>query len=106
MNDADKPFIAYRDGALSYRIVPRHAAGWRQTIIWMLLMVPVVGAFIAFANTEPKGAALYISLGLFTVAMAVWGIRGILWMRARAETVDIQELLAIKRERDAQKRRR
>lgn len=108
MNDADKPFIAYRQGRWDLKIVPRNAQGWREMIIWMLLMVPMVGALIAFASTGPKGTPLYIVMTLFMLGMVAWGVGGMLWMRGRSEVVNIEELLTLKRERDreAGKRRR
>jgi hypothetical protein len=87
-------------------MVPRGWEGWRMIILWVGLMLPIVGMFIAFATTEPEGAWLYTGLALFVIAMTGWGIGGTVWMRRHSEIVDIEELLALKRERDAQKRRR
>ncbi len=106
MSDMNKPFLLYREGWGSFRIVPRGWAGWRMILVWMLFMVPIVGALIAFATTQPQGAWLYSGLALFVIAMAVWGIGGTVWMRRHSEVVDVEELLALKRERDAQRRRR
>jgi hypothetical protein len=106
MNNRDKPFIMYREGWGNVRIVPRGAAGWRETIVWLLMVVPIIGGFIGFALTDPKGVPLYIGLGLFAVAMGMWGIGGMVWMRGRAEVVDLQELLELKRQRDREKSKR
>jgi hypothetical protein len=107
MHETEKPFVMYRMGLSSFKIMPRNAQGWRETILWVLISVPIIGGFIFFAvHAEPKGAPLYVALGLFTSAMLAWGIGGTIWMRRRSEIIDFEELLALKRERDAQKRRR
>lgn len=38
--------------------------------------------------------------------MALWGWRMVVWMKARSEIVDMDELLAIKRQQDEQARRK
>lgn len=106
MNSSDKPFILYRSGFAGVRLVPRGAAGWRIMILWILMVVPMSGLFIAFAMREPTGAVLYTGLALFMLGMTVWGVGGMVWMRRRAEVVDLDELLAIKRARDRQRGRK
>jgi hypothetical protein len=106
MREQHKPFIMYREGRGSFKIVPRGAAGWRAMILWFLVVVPITGLFILFALGEPSGTRLYVGLAAFTLAMAAWGIGGMIWMRRRAEVVDLQELLELKRERDRESRRR
>lgn len=106
MRDEDKPFVMYRGGPGNFRIVPRGWAGWRITLIWMATVVPIIGFFMAFAMTDPKPPMTYIGPALFMMAMAAWGIGGTVWMRARAEVVDLQELLELKRQRDREKGRR
>jgi hypothetical protein len=103
MADSDKPFILYRTGLGGFKIVPRNAQGWRQTIVWMLFLAPITGLFAWFASSEPEGTRFYLGLGLYLAAMLVWGIGGMIWMRRRSEVVDFEELLALKRERDAQR---
>ena len=104
MHDREKPFILYRSGRGSFKIVPRNGEGWRQTIIWMALMVPLTGGFIWFASRHPEGTPHYIGLALYLAATMAWAIGGILWMRPRSEIVDLEELLALKREQERKRR--
>jgi hypothetical protein len=104
MRDEDKPFILYRSSAWSFKIVPRNGAGWRQTLIWMALFAPIAGLFIWFAANEPEGTLLYAGLALYLVATMIWGIGGTLWMKARAEVVDLDELLKLNREEERNRR--
>lgn len=106
MAEHDKPFILYRAGFGGFKIVPRNAQGWLEMVVWMLIAVPLFGLFIWFANSAPEGMRLYVGLGLYLAAMLAWGIGGMVWMRRRSEVIDFEELLALKRERDREKRRR
>ncbi len=106
MGGSDKPFLLYRTGIGGFKIVPRNAQGWRETILWMLLIAPIIGLFLWFGSSEPEGIRLYVGLGLFLVAMLIWGIGGAIWMRRRSEVIDLEELLALKRERDREATRR
>jgi hypothetical protein len=105
MRDEDKPLILYRSGPWSFKIAPRNGKGWRQSLVWMALLAPITGGFVWFAAAEPDGTAFIVGLALYLVAMAAWTIGGLWWMRARAEVVDLQELLKLKREQDRKRRR-
>jgi len=104
MRDEDKPFILYRSGRWNFKIMPRGRDGWRQTLIWMALLAPITGGFFWFASNTPEGPAFKLGLVVYLVAMAAWGTGGTMWMKARAEVVDIEELLKLKREVDAKRR--
>lgn len=106
MAEENKPFIMYRTGFGGFKIIPRNAQGWRETFLWMLLLAPILALFAWYLSSEPEGTRLYVGLGLYLAAMLAWGIGGFSWMRRRSEVIDFEELLALKRERDAQKRRR
>ena len=106
MRDEDKPFVLYRSGRWNFKIVPRNGRGWRQMIIWMAMMVPLTAGLVWFASDKPQGATLYVGLALYLAATLAWGIGGTLWMRARAEVIDVEELLALKRETERSGRRR
>ena len=106
MSQKDRPFIAYRSGRWSLKIVPRNAAGWRALIVWMLALAPITGLFLWFAQSEPQGVRLWAGLAAYLVAMMIWGLGMMRWMLARSETVDLEDLLAFKREQDRTKRRR
>lgn len=105
MRDEDKPFILYKSG-FGFRIVPRNAAGYRATFVWLLSLVPVVGAFIYAMSQVEDGISVAIAIALYTAAMLTWVILGVRWMKARSEVVDMRELLEIKRERDRNRIRR
>lgn len=106
MRKPEKPFIAYRSGPWSLKIVPRTAAGWRALIVWMLALAPITGLFLWFAESEPEGVRLWVGLAAYLAAMMIWGFGMMRWMLARSETVNLEDLLAFKREQDKAKRRR
>lgn len=106
MRDEDKPFVLYRYGRGGFRIAPRNARGWRITILWALLLVPIMGLFAWFTSgNSPSPVNVMVGTGAFLAAMLVWTIAGIRWMKARAEVVDLEELLKLKREADRNRRR-
>jgi hypothetical protein len=104
MRDEDKPFVLYRKGPMNFTIVPRGTKGWVQSIIWMALLVPLLLWFIDYIAKHSEGPAFTIGLALYLGGMLVWTVGGIWWMKARAEVVDLQELLKLKRELDRKKR--
>lgn len=105
MRDEDKPFILTRYGRWSFKIAPRNGEGWRQTLIWMALLAPITGGFVWFVSHNPEGTAFHIALALYVAAMAAWSAGGTMWMKARADVVDIDELLKLKREAERKGRR-
>jgi hypothetical protein len=106
MREQDKPFILtkYRWGG--FNIEPRNARGWRLMLTWLALPLPLIGGFALFAEQQPDSPAFAALLAVFILAMAIWAIGGIVWMRARAEVVDVEQLLKLKRERDREQRDR
>ncbi len=104
MREEDKPFVMYRRGYGSFSIAPRNGKGVRQTGIWLALLAPIMGGFIWFMTGEPKGTSFHVGVAVFVAAIAGWSIGGMLWMRARAEVVDLQELLKLKREQERKQR--
>lgn len=100
MDNREKPFVMYRMGFGSFKIMPRNAQGWRETTLWVLTSVPIISSFLWFASTKPEDTPLFVGLGLFFTSMLGWGIGGTIWMRRRSEVIDFEELLALKRERD------
>lgn len=105
MRDEDKPFIWYKKGKWSFEIAPRNAAGWMATGAWLLGLAPIVGTFIwalSEAETDPVRTLI---ICLYIAAMLGWVVAMARWMKPRCEIVDLQELLQIKRERDAERRR-
>jgi hypothetical protein len=104
MRDEDKPFVIYRRGSLNFTIVPRGVKGWTQFAVWMVLLVPLLVWFTQYAETHESGLQFAIGMALFFAGMLVWTLGGIWWMRARAEVVDVEELLKLKREQERKRR--
>ena len=94
MSDVGKDFIAYRQVRWGLKIVPRNAAGWRATIIWMLLLAPPTGLFVWAMADEPTGIKLVAILTVYLLVTAIWTVGGIRWMLARSEVIDVEAFLA------------
>jgi len=106
MREEDKPFVMYRRGALNFTIVPRGMKGWTQFAVWMALLVPLLLWFTHYVAKHSEGPDFTIGLAIYLGGMLAWTVGGIWWMKARAEVVDLQELLKLKREQDRKRRRR
>lgn len=106
MRDADKPFVMYRRGRFNFTIVPRGTAGWVQFAVWMALLVPLTGWFVVHAEAAEGTPQFWVGLALFLGATLVWSVAMIRWMQARAEVVDLQEMLRLKREQERKRARR
>ncbi|MFA9201243.1 MAG: hypothetical protein ACEQR8_08680 [Cypionkella sp.] len=99
MRDEDKPFVCYKQG-WNIRIVPRNAAGWRASGLWVLGYLPLLGLFIGFLASEPGPTWEIAALAAFLAATFAWVIAMIRWMYRRSEVVDVEELLRLKRGAD------
>lgn len=106
MSRSEKPFIAYRSGRWALSILPRTAAGWRALLVWMMTLAPVTGAFVWFASAEPKGPTLWLGVVAYLAVLAGWSVCMVRWVLARSEIVDLEDLQAVRRERDKARRRR
>jgi hypothetical protein len=106
MRDQEKPFILTRYRWGGFNIEPRNARGWRLMLTWLALPLPLIGGFALFTEKQPDSPAFAAVLAVFVLAMAIWAIGGIIWMRARAEVVDVQALLRLKREQEHKQSRR
>ena len=104
MRDEDKPFVMYRRGPLNFTIAPRGVKGWTQFAVWMALLVPLLLWFTDYAAKHGEEPGFYIGFALYLGGMLVWTVGGIWWMKARAEVVDLNELLKLKREQDRKRR--
>lgn len=98
MPDTEKPFILIRRNRFIFNITPRNASGWWQMGIWTVLLAPVVLVFHRHTDGLAEGPQLTRAVVIFLLATAVWAISGILWMKARAEVVDVEALLRHQRE--------
>lgn len=106
MRDSDKPFVLYRRGPMNFTIVPRGVKGWAQSAFWMLMLVPLTIGFAVYAEAHEGTPRVYIALGLYLAATAIWSVAMIWWMKARAEVVDVKAMLAIKQQAERDGRRR
>jgi uncharacterized membrane protein len=78
----------------------------QATILWVLALLPFVGLFIWSMNEAPNEEnRTLIGIG-FAVVVLLWSTAMMLWMKARSEIIDFEELLKIKREKDKAAKRR
>ena len=104
MRDEDKPFICYKS-KWSMKIMPRNAAGWRYTLYWMLPFFAMVVGIIwvsAALETNAKDKQMMVAaiLTSFVVLSTIWTIMLIRWTKNRSEIIDMDELVALKRDLD------
>lgn len=97
MRDADKPFVMYRRSRFNFNIVPRGARGWFQLGLWLALLAAPTIAFAIYAEAHEGTPAFHVALGLYLLAVLIWSFAMIVWMKARAEVVDVSEMLRLKR---------
>lgn len=98
MRDSDKPFVMYRRSRFNFNIVPRGAKGWALFAAWMVPLAPLLIVFARYAEMLEGTPMFAVALGLFLLALAGWTIAMIVWMRARAEVIDVNEVIRQKRE--------
>lgn len=103
MRDRDKPFVMYRRGPASFTIVPRGVAGWCQFAVWMALLGALVIWFVGHSKASGSSADVSDGFLLFVIGVFLWVVAGLWWMIARAEIIDVAELI---RDRQRQRRKR
>jgi hypothetical protein len=104
MRDEDKPFICYKS-KWSMKIVPRNAAGWRYLLYWMLPFFALIAVNIWVsaaldANGLDDQKIVAIIVPIFLILATIWTIALIRWTKNRSEIIDMDELIALKRDRD------
>lgn len=99
MRDEDKPFVMVRRGRFSFSITPRGSTGWAQFALWMAPLPAIILAFVHFAKANEGTPAFFAGLAVFIAAMIGWNLAMIRWMKARAEIIDVEELLKLRREK-------
>jgi hypothetical protein len=72
--------------------------------IWMALLAPPTIAFVRYTEAYRSGPEFVTALVLFLAFTLVWCLGGIWWMKARAEVVDVEAVLKLKREAERQQR--
>lgn len=97
-----RPRYTYHRSRGSIQIVPANRAGWLGLGAWLLALLAGTGLFIWIMANIASGPAMTAATIIFLLASILWSIAMIRWMKARSEIVDLDELLAIKRERDRQ----
>ena len=104
MTTPEKHFTYYKSG-LKISITPRTVYGWFTLGLWMVALGPIIWGFAMLMEQTPTSGqtAVYV-VGLLG-ATIVWTVAMVRWMKARSEVVDIDELLEIKREREAAQRK-
>lgn len=105
MGDKEKPFVMYRRGPANFTIVPRGALGWCQFAVWMALLGALVVWFADHVQMNGEGREFFYGVALFGFGVFVWMVTGLWWMMARAEIVEVAELMR-DRQRARRKRRR
>ncbi len=85
--------------------MPRNAAGWRYTLYWMLpFFAMVAGTIWISAVLEAHGAGeqkiVVIVLTNFVVLTTIWTVALIRWTKNQSEIIDMDELVALKRDLD------
>ncbi len=105
MRDKDKPFVMYRRGPANFTIVPRGTSGWCQFAVWLALLGALVVWFADHVGVNSDGAEFFYGIVLFGIGVFVWMVAGLWWMIARAEIVEVAELMR-DRQRERRKQRR
>ena len=105
MRDRVKPFVMYRRGPGNFTIVPRGALGWFQFAVWLALLGALVVWFADHVELNGRGPEFFYGVALFAIGVFVWMVAGLWWMIARAEIVEVAELMR-DRQRERRKQRR
>lgn len=106
MIEEDKPFVCYR-GKWSFNIVPRGGEGWRLLGLWLVPLFLLTGVHIALVANDPDNEAFvgWVSLA-FVLFVVAWAVAMIRWMLARSEVINVDDLMAMKRQQDRDRRGR
>lgn len=105
MRGRGKPFVMYRRGPANFIIVPRGVVGWSQFAVWVALLAALAVWFARHVQLHSEAADFSYTLVLFGMGVFIWIVAGLWWMIARAEIVDVAELMR-DRQRERRKRRR
>jgi hypothetical protein len=105
MRDADKPFVMYRRSAWNFTIMPRGRSGWTQFAAWMVVFALPTIAFAVYAERFEGTPHVWTALALYLAGVMVWSIASLRWMKARAEVIDVTDMLRQKRQNDRRPRR-
>lgn len=87
------------------KIVPRNAEGWRYMLYWMLPFFAMIAINIWVsaaldANGVDDQKIVAVVVPVFLILTTIWTIALIRWTKNRSEIIDMDELVALKRELD------
>lgn len=100
MSDSDKLFVLYKS-RWSVKLMPRGAAGWLATAAWLVPHLAMTGLFVwLLVQAGSLGTTIALTAGYVLLTLA-WSSTLYQWAKARSEVIDLDELLALKRQRDA-----
>jgi pheromone shutdown protein TraB len=104
MTDQDKPFVCYKSG-WNLKISPRNAAGWKALLLWMLALAVLTAPFVWLVARQPSDAQVAAYVTGYVLLTVGWSLAMLRWMYQNSEVIDLNELLKLKRELDARKKR-
>jgi hypothetical protein len=99
MREQDKLFVMYRRGPWNFTIAPRGKAGWTQFESRMVVFLVPTVVFAIYAESLNGRPEFWVAVALYLVWTLVWSRASIRWMKARAELIDVEELLKREQER-------
>ena len=110
MREKEQPFICYKS-KWSMKIVPRNAAGWRYMLYWMLPFIAMIAiSILVSAGLDANGIddqkIVMIVVPVFLALTTIWTVALIRWTKSCSEIIDIDELVALKRDLDRNRRKR
>lgn len=108
MREEDKPFICYKS-KWSMKIVPRNPEGWRYLLNWVLPFFVMVAVSIWVsaaleANGMDNRKIVTIVVPILLILTTIWTVALIRWTKNRSEIIDMDELIAMKRDLDRTKK--
>jgi hypothetical protein len=104
MAEQDKPFVCYKSG-WSLKIAPRNAAGWRGLLLWMLVLALLTAPFVWLMARQLNHAQITAYVTGYVLLTIGWSLAMLRWMYLNSEVIDLHELLNLKHELDARKKR-
>lgn len=110
MSDDRKMFLCVRSSKFSMKITPQTAAGWRAFGYWMLAFFVLTGLMVwGTVALEAKGFGgdqiAWRVVVPYVIATLAWTVSMVRWMCARSDIIDLADIAAWKREREAAARR-
>lgn len=99
-NPDSLPFIAYRKGRWSLRIVPRNGEGWRAIALWSVPLLMLTTGHVALSASAAGARHPALFPIMFVTACIIWGIAMTRWMLERAEVIHVPDGFDMRRKAD------